>query len=124
MSFKCVVGDLVTFEYGQYEGEGVVQFVGSLLPIKTGLWVGIDQTGDQRKSNLILPEGHNGKLDDMQYFQCSRNRGIFVPYENVEVSHPKEPSTSQEKAQLMNSMKYEPGSFDSTHNYSSLNSLS
>ena len=112
MSFKCVVGDLVTFEYGQYQGEGVVQFVGSLLPTKTGLWVGIDQTSDQRKSNLILPEGHNGKLDDMQYFQCSRNRGIFVPYENVEVSNPKEPS--QEKKQLMNSMKYEPGLFDGT----------
>jgi len=115
MSFKCVVGDLVTFKYGQYDGEGVVQFVGSLLPTKTGLWVGIDQTGDQRSKNLILPEGHNGKLDDMKYFQCSRNRGIFVPYENVEIK-PKQ----TDKEELVNSMKYEPGSIDETVHEQSL----
>ena len=73
------------------EGFGVVKFVGSLLPIKKGLWVGIErnvrksQDTIEFKDDMTGPEGFNGKLGDMKYFTCKKGRGIFVPYDCVEL---------------------------------------
>eukprot|EP01083_Nonionella_stella_P302215 1041125_1 len=90
MSYKCVVGDVVSFKHDKYVGIGVVKFVGSLLPNKRGLWVGIErEITKSRESKDVIddterPEGYNGKLNDMKYFTVRKNRGIFVPYECVE----------------------------------------
>mmetsp|Transcript_42717 Transcript_42717/g.37937 ORF Transcript_42717/g.37937 Transcript_42717/m.37937 type:complete len:410 (+) Transcript_42717:29-1258(+) len=93
-SYKCVVGDAVSFRFDQYEGDGVVKFVGSLLPSKKGLWVGIERNVPKSKESTELkdetprPEGFNGKLCDMKYFTVSKKgRGIFVPYDCVQVIH-------------------------------------
>ena len=70
------------------EGVGLVKFVGSLLPNKTGLWVGIERITPKSKDEINEshhPEGYNGKLGDMKYFDCKKNKGIFVPYNNVHV---------------------------------------
>eukprot|EP01084_Bolivina_argentea_P186638 321666_1 len=89
MSYKCVVGDVVKFNYETFTGTGVVKFVGSLLPNKKGLWVGIERTIPKSKEfkdeTQLKPEGYNGKLGDMQYFTVKKGRGIFIPYDHCEV---------------------------------------
>ena len=76
---------MVPFASG--EGDGVVKFVGSLLPTKKGLWVGIERNTEV-KDEAPFPEGYNGKLCDMKYFTVTKkNRGIFVPYDCVQLIH-------------------------------------
>mmetsp|Transcript_6780 Transcript_6780/g.11142 ORF Transcript_6780/g.11142 Transcript_6780/m.11142 type:complete len:394 (-) Transcript_6780:130-1311(-) len=92
-TYKCVVGDTVSYKYDQYEGTGIVKFVGSLLPTRKGLWIGVERDVSKsqeakEKDSASLPEGHNGKLGDMQYFNCKKGRGLFVPYDNAEVVEP------------------------------------
>eukprot|EP01084_Bolivina_argentea_P275515 469890_1 len=110
MSYKCIVGDIVTFKYNQYEGIGTVRFVGSLLPIKTGLWVGIERNSID--SNEPHPEGFNGKVADMQYFQCKKNRGIIVPYEHVEVKKTETETEATSNSKQSNAKPTEPNTVE------------
>merc|ERR1712228_1171294 len=59
-------------------GTGIVKFVGSLLPTKSGKWIGIERDCII-DPNEPKPNGFNGKLGDLQYFECKKSKGIFVP---------------------------------------------
>jgi hypothetical protein len=53
---------------------GVVRFIGS-VHFAPGTYVGVE---------LDLPKGHHsGKMDDVQYFECPENCGVFAPPSKV-----------------------------------------